>query len=238
MYWEYYLMGIILLPAVLIALVAQIKVNTTYNKYNEIPARCGLTARELMQRLVSAAGMHDVKITQTSGTLSDHYDPRTKTLALSSEVYNSTSISALGIACHEFGHALQHQKNYAPLKIRLVLIPITNIVSNLLWPLVIVGLILNLGAGEGLIGNIFLWSGVAVFGGSVLVNLITLPVEFNASNRAIVLLRETGALEQDELVGAKKVLSAAASTYVAALLVSLLNLLRFVLVILKYRDRD
>ena len=160
------------------------------------------------------------------GTLS-FYDPSTN------------SIASLGIACHEFGHALQDKSNYAPLRIRQILIPITNFMSSLLWPLVILGLIFNFGVTNGgLLGSVFLWSGVAIFGSAVLVNLITLPVEFNASKRAIKLLKETETLQEDELQGAKQVLNAAALTYLAALLVSMLNLLRFLILILSSRSRD
>jgi len=239
MYWEYYVMGAILLPGILIAMIAQIKVTSTYSKYNQINARCGITTVELIRKLLLAANMQNVQINRVPGNLTDYYDSKKKVLALSNSTYDSASIASLGVACHEFGHALQDKSHYAPLKIRKVLIPVTNIMSTLLWPLVVLGLVFNLAVTDGgVLGQIFLWSGIGVFGGAVLVNLVTLPVEFNASKRAIKLLRETGTLEEDELEGAKKVLSAAAMTYVAAMLVSLLNLLRFLLVIFSNKRRD
>ena len=232
-------MGAILLPGIIIATWAQIKVNSTFNKYNEIFARSNITASELVRRLLAAANMNHIQVTQVPGELSDHYDSRKKVLALSYNVHDSSSIAALGVACHEFGHALQDRSNYAAFRIRQVLIPVTNFMSKLLWPLVVIGLIFNFAVVDGgTLATIFIWSGIGVFGGSVLVNLVTLPVEYNASNRAIKLLRETGTLDEEELEGAKKTLNAAALTYVAALLVSLLYLLRFVLVILKAKSRD
>ncbi len=238
LYWHYYLMGIILLPGIIIASWAQIKVDSTFKKYNNILATSNITASELIRALVSAAGMN-IQVTQTSGRLSDHYDSKKKVIALSNEVYHSSSIAALGVACHEFGHALQDQKHYAPFRLRQILIPITNLMSQLLWPLVIIGLIFSFAIVDGgLIGSIFIWSGIGVFGGSVLVNLVTLPVEYNASNRAIKLLRETSTLTEEELDGAKKTLNAAALTYVAALLVSILYLLRFLLVVIRLRRND
>lgn len=239
LYWHYYLLGIILLPGLLAAIYAQTKVTTTYNKFSKINARCGITSEELIRRLITAANMQDIQIKQISGSLTDHYDSKQKILALSNSTYGSNSIASLGIACHEFGHALQDKSNYAPLRIRQILIPITNFMSSLLWPLVILGLIFNFGVTNGgLLGSVFLWSGVAIFGSAVLVNLITLPVEFNASKRAIKLLKETETLQEDELQGAKQVLNAAALTYLAALLVSMLNLLRFLILILSSRSRD
>lgn len=235
--WEYYLMGIILIPGLIIASIAQVNVQTTFSTYNKLDARSGITASELLHRLLMAAGMGDVRISMTRGNLTDHYDPKSKTIALSEDIYNSSSVSSLGIACHEFGHALQDKDSYVPLRVRQTLIPITNFASSLLMPLVMLGLIFSFGSvGDTLVGNIFLWSGIIVFGSSVFVNLITLPVEFDASNRAVKLLSATGALTDTELQGAKKVLRAAAYTYLAALLVSILSLLRFLIVALARRN--
>lgn len=239
MYWEYYIMGVILIPGIIIASVAQARVSSTFGKYNQVFASSGVTTLQLISHMLAAAGLNHISIIQVPGHLSDHYDSKKKVLALSGDTYNSSSIAALGVACHEFGHALQDSSNYAPLKIRKILIPLSNIASTLLWPLVIIGLVFNFAVVDGaILGNIFLWSGIAVFGSAVLVNLITLPVEYNASNRAIKLLRETGTLNEEELEGAKKVLNAAALTYVAALLVSMLNLIRFAIVILSAKNRD
>jgi len=192
MYFEYYLMGIILLPALLFATYAQAKVNSTYNKYNKVFSQSNTTAAELIKRLLYTCDMHSTQVTQVSGSLTDHFNPKTNEIALSQANYNSTSVSALGVACHEFGHALQQKEKYFAYQIRRFLIPVTNFASNLLWPLVIIGLIFNFAVeGGGATGNIFLWSGIIVFGLAVLVNLVTLPVEFNASKRAVTILKET-----------------------------------------------
>ncbi len=235
--WEYYLMGIILIPGLLLASIAQINVQTTFSTYNKLSSRSNITAAELISRLAMAAGLN-LQIVRCSGDLTDHYDPKKKLIALSDSTYNSTSVAALGIACHEFGHALQDKDEYVPMKVRQTIIPITNIASQLLMPLVTIGLIFSFATtGNSLFGNIFLWAGIIVFGGAVLVNLMTIPVEFNASKRAMKLLAATDVLTESELKGAKKVLSAAALTYLAALVVSILSLLRFLIIALA-RRRD
>lgn len=239
MYFEYYLMGIILLPGLLFAIYAQSKVTKTYNEYRSIHAKSGVRASDFVRSLLSSSGMGDISVKEISGKLTDYFDPANKEICLSNDVYNSSSISALGVACHEFGHALQKKDKYIPYQIRRIIIPITNIASNLLWPLVILGLIFNLGVeGGGLLGEIFLWSGITVFGLAVVVNLATLPVEFDASRRALKILSSTGTLDEEELGETKEVLNAAALTYVAALLVSVLNLLRFILVVARSSKRD
>lgn len=236
MYIEYYIMGIILLPAIIFAIWAQSRVHSTYSRYSQIAARNGTTAAELLEHLKRVCYLENIKITRTKGHLTDHYNSHTKEIALSDGVHDSSSVSALGIACHEFGHALQDKDGYAPLKIRQVIIPISNVASSLLMPLIILGLIFSFAVESGgVLGDIFLWSGVVLFGSAVLANLITLPVEYNASNRAITVLRDSVTLEEDELKMAKKVLNAAALTYVAALLISLLNLVRFLIVALSNR---
>ena len=235
----YYMMGFILLPGLLIAIWAQSKVSYNYNKYSGINSKNGVTAAQLIRQLLDGAGMYDVQVVRISGHLTDHFNKAAKTIALSDGVYNSSSIAALGIACHEFGHALQWNKNYVPLKIRNFLIPVTNLLSATMWPLVIIGLFLNFSANPNTVwGSALILAGVIVFGLAVLVDLATLPVEYNASNRAIKLLKSSNTLDNEELKGAKKVLSAAALTYVAALLVSILNFLRFILVILASNRRD
>ena len=237
MYLDYYLMGIILLPGILFAFYAQYKVNSTFKNYSEYFTASGLTAADFLKRLLTAANMNDISIERTPGELTDHYDPKNKRICLSDSVYNSNSVASLGIACHEFGHALQKKEKYAPYQIRRILIPVTNFVSNLLWPLVVIGLIFNFAVLNPQLGDIFMWSGIAVFGLSVLVNLATLPVEFNASKRAVKILQTTGIMNDEEIEGTKKVLGAAALTYVAALTVSILSFLRFLLVVLA-RRRD
>lgn len=236
MYFEYYLMGIILLPGLLLAIYAQSKVTSTFNKYSTVNAVSGQSACELIKRLLVASDLSNINVKQISGHLTDHYNPSTEEICLSQSVYSSSSISALGVACHEFGHALQKKDGYFPYQIRKILVPITNIASTLLWPLVIIGLIFNLGANPNtFVGNIFLWSGIIIFGLAVLFNLVTLPVEYDASNRALKVLSSTSTLNEEELKETKKVLNAAALTYVAALVVSILNLLRFLIVVLGSR---
>lgn len=231
-YWEYYLMGIILLPGILLAIYAQAKVTKNFNKYSKVMSMRGTTGAELARNILREEGLEHIQVIKAGGNgLSDHYNPRKKEIALSEDVYNSSSLAALGVAAHEVGHAIQYKENYIPVKLRSALVPITNVVSSMLWPLVFMGLFLNFGAETGgSIGAIFVWAGIALFGLAVILNLITLPVEFDASRRAGKLLLSTGTIDEMEIEGAKKVLNAAALTYVAALLVSILNLVRFLLV--------
>lgn len=230
--WDYYVMGIILLPAIILAVIAQNKVNTTYSAYSKMLSEGGKTAAEIARFLLDSAGLSNIAVTKVSGHLTDHYDPRKKIVALSASVYDSTSVAAIGIAAHEVGHAVQYKERYVPIKIRSVLIPATNLASTMLWPLVFIGLLFNYGSTyNNPIGLFFIWAGVAVFGLAALLNIVTLPVEFDASNRAVRVLSKTQILTSKETAGAKKVLSAAAMTYVAAMLVSVLNLVRFLLVV-------
>lgn len=239
LYWEYYIMGIILLPALILAIYAQSKVNSTYGKFSQVMSKKGIKAYEMARLLLDCAELQNVKVIQVAGNLTDYYDDKKKVVALSSSVYDSSSVAALGIAAHEVGHALQFKNNYLPVKIRNIIIPITNISSTLLWPLVMLGLIFNFAAMPGsLVGDICLWSGVIIFGLAALLDLITLPVEYNASHRAIQILSKTEILDDEETKGAKKVLGAAALTYVASLLTSILNLIRFLLVILMHSNRE
>lgn len=231
-------MGIILLPGLILAIYAEIKVTQTYEQYSKVYAQRNISAVDLLKRLATNCDMNYLKINKIPGNLTDHYNPQDQTINLSQGIYDSTSVSALGIACHEFGHALQNKKRYFPYQVRRVLVPITNFASTLLWPLVVIGLILNLGAESGsVLGDIFMWSGIGFFGVAVLFNLATLPVEYDASKRAIKILDSLGILNEEELVGTKKVLNAAALTYVAALIVSILNFLRFFLIIFLNRSR-
>ncbi len=236
-YWTYYLMGIILIPGLIFAIYAQSKVTKNFNKYKKIMSRRGYTAAELSRSILDEAGLNDVEVIRVNGNLTDHYDPRKKVVALSSEVHDSSSVASLGIAAHEVGHALQYGSGYFPAKLRSFIIPFSNIISSILWPLVLIGLMLNFGAETGGdTGMAFVLIGIVFFSIAVVLNLLTLPVEFNASKRAMRLLEDSGMLEGEELTGAKRVLNAAALTYVAALVVSILNLLRFVLVV--FMDRD
>ena len=212
----------LVLIGVVLSLLASSKVKNTYAKYSREPSLTGMTGAQAAQRILSTAGIYDVTIQHVAGNLTDHYDPRNKTLNLSDSVYGSTSVAAVGVAAHECGHAIQHDRSYAPLKLRTAIAPVANIGANISWPLILVGLLLG---GNGVLIQI----GILMFSLAVLFQLVTLPVEYNASNRAVDLLSETGILYEEELRKTKKVLSAAALTYVAAAASSILQLLRLVL---------
>lgn len=231
MYSNYYFWGIILIPGILLGLYAQIKVVSTYNTYKNVAASSGITAKDAAQKLLMQNNITDIKIIKTSGELTDHYNYKKQTVALSAGVHDSTSISALGIMAHELGHVMQYKSGYLPLKVRNILIPVSNFVSSLLWPVLFLGILFNFVLlFNPLVGTIFIYSGIAMFGLIALISLITLPVEINASKRARKLLLQSNLIEHEEIGGVKKVLSAAAMTYVAALIMSLLNLLRFIIV--------
>ena len=223
---------LLVLIGVVLSMLASSKVNSTFNKYSKVRSRSGYTGAMAAERILHSAGIYDVRIEHISGNLTDHYDPTNKVLRLSDAVYGQSSVAAVGVAAHECGHAIQHAKGYAPLKIRSAIVPVANFGSKISWPMILLGLFL------GSAGNTFISLGILFFCAAVAFQLVTLPVEFNASNRAVQILGNSGILYEEEVRHTKKVLSAAASTYVAALLVSLLNLLRFVLIILKYRNRD
>lgn len=235
---EYYLLGIILIPGILFATWAQTKVKTSFNKWSDVLSSCGLTGAELARRVLDNNGLNHIQITNVHGSLSDYYDPRKQIIALSNDVANNSSIAALGVALHEVGHALQYKTNYLPIKLRNIIIPLCNFTSRMLFPMIIAGLVLNLLLFPGtLFGLVILYISVASFALAVILNLITLPVEYNASRRALRILEEGGYLQQEEIEGAREVLNAAALTYVASLIVAILNLLRFVLAFL-VRNRD
>lgn len=225
-YYDYYFF-ILVIPAMLISLIAQVRVKSAYARYSKRMSSRGITGVHAAQSVLSFYGISDVHIEQVDGQLSDHYDPRIKTIRLSQGVFGSTSLAAIGIACHEAGHAAQHAENYAPISIRNKILPVCNIGSSLGLPLAFAGYFFGF---EPLITiGLLLYSLIAVF------QIITLPVEFNASRRAIKVIEETHLLDDDEVGGAKSVLTAAAMTYVAALLVAIANILRFVL---RFRGRS
>ncbi len=234
MYWEYYVMGVILIPGLILAIIAQAKVSFNYKKYSQVMSKNDMKACDVARLILDSAGLKQVQIKKINGELTDNYDPKAQTVSLSSSVYDSTSVAAIGVACHEVGHALQYAQNYAPVKIRMFLVRACNISSTLLWPLVVIGLILNIGLNS-VAGMVCMWCGVIIFGLSVIFNLVTLPVEYNASNRAKSILSNAQILDSEEMEGVHKVLNAAALTYVAALVVSILNLLRFIIV-MKHND--
>ena len=223
---------LIVLPAILFASVAQLKVRSTFEKYAKLGTHSGLTGAEAARRLLNSKGLYHVNIVRTAGSLTDHYDPRDKTLYLSREVHDFNTVSAIGVACHEAGHAIQHEESYAPLHIRMALVPVCNFGSRLAMPLFIIGLFL---AVE--LGYVFMVAGILCFSVATLFQLVTLPVEFNASRRALAGMTECGLLYGKESDQAKEVLSAAAMTYVAALATSLLSLLRLIVIANNRRDR-
>lgn len=207
-----------------ICMIASARVKTTFNKYSRYRSRTNMTGKEAARRVLHSAGITDVTIRHVPGSLTDHYDPRNKTLNLSDSVYDSTSVAAIGVAAHECGHAIQHQKDYAPLSIRSAIVPVANIGSTLAWPLIIIGLLFSSATGSFLIKL-----GIICFSLAVLFQLVTLPVEFDASRRAVNILGNTGILSQEELPMTKKVLGAAALTYVAGAAAAILQLLRLIL---------
>ena len=214
-----------------ICLLASANVNNTFKKYSKYRSMSGMTGAQAAQRILNAAGIYDVEIRHISGKLTDHYDPRNKTLSLSDSVYGSTSVAAVGVAAHECGHAIQHQKNYAPLTIRGAIVPVANIGSTLAWPLILIGLFISSRSGQALIT-----AGIICFSLAVLFQIVTLPVEFNASRRAVRILGETGILGEQELGYTRKVLGAAALTYVAGAASAILQLLRLILLFGGRRD--
>lgn len=220
-FYDYYYI-ILVIPAIIISMYAQFKVQSTYKKYSEVMSKKGLTAHDVTRKILDLSGLTNVKIEHIAGKLSDHYDPRTNVIRLSDSVYSDTSVASLGVAAHEAGHAIQHATGYFPIKLRNSVLPVANIGSRLSVPLIILGIILSF---EPLISF-----GILLFSFVLLFQVITLPVEFNASRRALSILNDTNMLDESELIGSKKVLSAAAMTYVAAALVSATQLLRLLLI--------
>lgn len=225
---------VLVLPAVIFAMIASVKVNTTFEKYSKQTVRGGYTAAEVARRILNENGLSHIRIERVSGKLTDHYDPKNDVIRLSDSVYGSTSTAAIGVAAHECGHAIQHATGYLPIKIRSAIIPVTNIGSKLAMPLILIGCIFAY-MGDAFVTIAYI--GVACFALSTLFQLVTLPTEFNASRRALVTIENDGILRGDELTGARRVLSAAAMTYVAALAVSIMQLLRLLIIVGGNRDR-
>lgn len=215
---------ILVIIGAVICLAASAKVKSTFNKYNRVRSMSGMTGAQAAERILNSAGIYDVTVQHISGNLTDHYDPRNKVLSLSDSTYGSVSVAAIGVAAHECGHAIQHQTSYAPLNIRSAIVPVANFGSTIAWPLILIGLFFNSNTGTFLIDL-----GIICFSLAVLFQLITLPVEFNASSRAVKILESTGILGQEELSGTRKVLGAAALTYVAGAAAAILQLLRLVI---------
>lgn len=228
--WTYV---VLVLPCVLFSLLASGSVNSTFKKYSQQFSRRGITGAQAAERVLRANGVNGVQITRVSGNLTDHFDPKANVIRLSDSVYGSTSTAAIGVACHEAGHAVQYATDYAPIKLRAAIIPATNIGSRLAMPLILIGLLLS--AFEN-VSYGFVYLGIACFGLSLVFQLITLPVEFNASRRAMSAIEDGELLTIEEQCGARKTLTAAAMTYVAATAVALAQLLRLILIFGRRRD--
>lgn len=219
---------ILVLPGLLLGLWAQARVKSAFEKYGKMHTQRGIPSQELVRQLLSRQGVVDIAISPTQGTLTDHYDPSSNTLRLSQGVYGSDSVSAIGVAAHEAGHALQKEQNYAPLALRTIMVPVVNIGSNLAWPIFLAGLIFS--------WRPLMYAGIAVFAAVVVFSLITLPVEFDASRRANQMLSESGYFTQEELNGVRTVLNAAALTYVASFISTLMQLVRLILLARRRND--
>lgn len=223
---------ILLLPGIIIALWASINVNSTFNKYNRVFSRNGMTGAQVAERVLHHHGIYNVRIERVSGNLSDHYDPRSNVIRLSDSTYDSTSIAAAGVAAHEAGHAVQYAQKYAPIKMRASIVNLCNIGTPMAFIFVLLSLFVT-----PQMATVCIYIAIALYSLATVFQLITLPVEFNASRRAMASLEAMGFYSQEELAGSKKVLSAAAMTYVAALITSVLSLLRFILIVTGGRSR-
>ena len=232
-YWGFDPTYLLVLIGAVICLIASARVKTTFQKYSQYRSMSGMTGAQSAERILRSAGINDVTIHHVSGSLTDHYNPAKKTLNLSDSVYGSASVAAVGVAAHECGHAIQHHQGYAPLTIRSAIVPVANIGSTLAWPLILIGLLFTQRTGSTLIQI-----GILCFSFAVLFQLITLPVEFNASSRALAILGQQGILSESELPYTKKVLGAAALTYVASAAAAILQLLRLVLLFGGRRSDD
>jgi len=221
MFWFWDPTMIIVLPAILLALYAQLRVRSTYARYSQVPVSTGLTGAAAAQEILRRNGLANVQIERIDGMLSDHYDPRTRTLSLSSDVYGGASVAAVGVAAHETGHAIQHAREYAPLALRSAMVPTVQFGSWLAWPIFLLGYLFHSGT--------MLQLGILIFSAAVAFTVVTLPVEFDASARALRALREEGLVTADELRGVRSVLTAAALTYVAAAATAILELVRMLL---------
>lgn len=225
-YWDWTMIFVI--PGLLLGLWAQMRVSSAFKKYSAVHAHNGMSAEEVARSMLNRSGCGEVSVRTVSGNLTDHYDPRNNTLRLSDGVYGSTSVAAVGVAAHECGHAMQQHEGYAPLKLRSALVPVVNLGSNLYFPIFLLGLVFS--------WEPLLYVGIACFALTLVFALVTLPVEFNASGRALSVLEEQGYLSRDEMDGARAVLNAAALTYVAAAISSLLQLVRLLIIARDRRD--
>ena len=225
-YWDWTMIFVI--PGLLLGLWAQMRVSSAFKKYSAVHAHNGMSAEEVARSMLNRSGCGEVSVRTVSGNLTDHYDPRNNTLRLSDGVYGSTSVAAIGVAAHECGHAMQQHEGYAPLKLRSALVPVVNLGSNLYFPIFLLGLLIS--------WEPLLYVGIACFALTLVFSLVTLPVEFNASGRALRVLEQQGYLSGEEMDGARAVLNAAAMTYVAAAISSLLQLVRLLIIARNRRD--
>ena len=240
MYYPYYYgfdwtYVVLVLPCILLSLWASTNVNSTFKKYSKQFSSRHLTGAEAAQRVLSANGVRGVRIDRVSGNLTDHFDPKTNVIRLSDSVYNSTSTAAIGVACHEAGHAVQYAENYGPIKLRAAIIPLTNFGSKIAMPLILLGILCTF---LGSFSDTLVYMGIAAFGMSLVFQIVTLPVEFNASRRAMQAIESANILTEEEQRGARKTLTAAAMTYVAATAVALAQLLRLILIFGGRRRND
>ena len=226
---------VLVLPCVLFAFWAQSQVNGTFNRYSRVLSRRGLTGAQAAQAVLRANGVSGVSIEYVAGKLTDHFDPRTNTIRLSASVYQSTSVASIGVAAHEAGHAVQYAQDYAPIKLRAAIIPLTNFGSQIAMPLILAGILFSF---LGRFSDVLIYMGIAAFAMSLVFQLVTLPVEFNASHRAMQAIAQTNLLTEEEQKGARKTLTAAAMTYVAATAVALTQLLRLILLFGNRRRDD
>lgn len=229
-YYMYDRTYLLVLIGAVISMLASAKVKSTYSHYGQVRSRVGMTATEAARTILDNAGLRHIRIERISGDLTDHYSPKEQVLRLSDSVYNSTSIAAIGVAAHECGHAIQHAEHYAPIAVRNAIVPVVNLGTKLSWPMLLLGMLFGIGG--------LLDFGIIFFSFGLIFQVVTLPVEFNASSRALRILDQSNMLCDEELKGAKKVLSAAAMTYVAAVVASLLSLLRLIILFGGRRDND
>lgn len=235
--WTYYLLSLLLIPGLILSIIAQVKTTSAFNKNNKIKLSSVVSASVLARKLLDEEGLSHVKIKACRGELTDNFNPKTNTVSLSDSVFNNNSISAVGVMAHELGHVLQFRDNYLPVKIRTFLVPVINFSSFFMWPLTFLGIILEFLAYTQ-IGFALICVGIGIFALSTLFALITVPVEKDASRRAYKMLIEAGVIDHQEGKGVKQVLNAASKTYVAALITSMLSLLRFVLYVMSVRSRE
>ena len=223
-----------MIPGIILGIWAQSKVVSTFNEYNKVHTKHGKTAKEVARFILDCGGCIETKIASARGELTDNFNPKTNTVSLSESVYNQDTIGAIGVAAHEIGHVFQHREKYAPIKLRNAIVPIMNIASYIIWPLIFIGLIMEL-VYYSTYASVFIYIGIGIYALNTIFCLITLPIELNASKRAAKMLLATAEMDQEEIKGVKKVLNAAAWTYVAALITSILSLLRLILFIFSMR---